>query len=364
MTKETLTLLGAPIKDEACDTVLRAKLEDLKLMGERLKTIDAHDALFLLRNCCAIPKLIYFLRTTPFFKHLEILQEYDNHLKSILESILNITLDGDTWAQCTLPVSRGGLGIRLASDLALPAFLSSAHGASSAMQTLLPDQIKEEDYMLQEEATTLWKEGQNNNDVVQPLTPSVQASCNSPLVDMKYNQLLESCEEQVDRARLLAVASPNASDWLQAVPIASLGLKLDDASIRIAVGLRLGTALSHPHKCQCGAEVDKFGCHGLSCKSAEGRHPRHSQANDLIKRALGSAQVFSIREPPGLSRSDGKRPDGLTLLPWSQGRSLVWDFTCSDTQAASHIQQTSQEAGGSARQAERKKLSHYEQIKR
>ena len=54
-----------------------------------------------------------------------------------------------------------------------------------------------------------------------------------------------------------------------------------------------------------------------------------------------------------------KRPDGLTLLPWAQGRSLVWDFTCSDTLAASHISSTSQEAGKSALQAETKKLSHY-----
>ena len=35
--------------------------------------------------------------------------------------------------------------------------------------------------------------------------------------------------------------------------------------------------------------------------------------NDLIKRALGTAQVPAIREPQGLSRQDGKRPDGLTL---------------------------------------------------
>ena len=97
----------------------------------------------------------------------------------------------------------------------------------------------------------------------------------------------------------------------------------------------------------------------MGCKSAEGRHPRHSQANELIRRALNSAQVPAIREPPGLSRRDLKRPDGLTLLPWTQGRSLVWDFTCADTLAASHIPNTSQEAGKAAIQAEKKKFSHY-----
>ena len=37
------------------------------------------------------------------------------------------------------------------------------------------------------------------------------------------------------------------------------------------------------------------------------------------------------------SRDDEKRPDGLTVLPWANGRCLVWDFTCSDTMAASHL---------------------------
>ena len=110
--------------------------------------------------------------------------------------------------------------------------------------------------------------------------------------------------------------------------------------------------------------VNELGRHGLSCKHAKGTHARHSQANDLIKRALGSAQVPAIREPPGLVRSDFKRPDGLTLYPWSQGKSLVWDFTCSDTLAPSHVAATSKESGKSAAQAEIKKLGHYEELKR
>ena len=175
----------------------------------------------------------------------------------------------------------------------------------------------------------------------------------------QYKDLLDQQEDPAEKARLLAVAAEHSSDWLNALPVPSLGLKLDNASLRIACGIRLGTPLCHPHKFQCGAAVDSFGSHGLSCKSAAGRHSRHSQVNDLIKRALASAQVPSIREPPGLSRLDGKRPDGLTLLPWSQGKSLVWDYTCSDTLAASHVPNTSQEAGKSAQQAEERKLSHY-----
>ena len=53
-------------------------------------------------------------------------------------------------------------------------------------------------------------------------------------------------------------------------------------------------------------------------------------------------------EPTGLSRSDGKRPDGLTLDPWSARKSIIWDVTVVDTLAASYIQTTSKTAGGAA----------------
>ena len=46
------------------------------------------------------------------------------------------------------------------------------------------------------------------------------------------------------------------------------------------------------------------------------------------------------------------------------GKSLVWDFTCSDTLVTSHIAATSKEPGKSAAQAEKRKLGHYEELKR
>ena len=54
--------------------------------------------------------------------------------------------------------------------------------------------------------------------------------------------------------------------------------------IRIAVGLRLGLALCHPHTCSdCGAEVNVDGIHGLSCRYSRGRHSRHLALNDIVK---------------------------------------------------------------------------------
>ena len=64
---------------------------------------------------------------------------------------------------------------------------------------------------------------------------------------------------------------------------------------------------------------------------------RHNAVNDLIKWALASANVPASLEPKSLCRVDGKRPDGLSVLPWANGRCLGWDFTCLDTLAGSHL---------------------------
>ena len=53
----------------------------------------------------------------------------------------------------------------------------------------------------------------------------------------------------------------------------------------------------------------------------------------LNHRALVSAHVPS---PSGLYRSDGKRPDGVSIVPWKCGQLLVWDATCPDIFAPSY----------------------------
>ena len=123
----------------------------------------------------------------------------------------------------------------------------------------------------------------------------------------------------------------------------------DDEVVRIAVGLRLGVPLCHPHTCcHCGTLVDKRATHGLSCYKSEGRHSRHAAFNDIIKHSLVAAQIPSMLEPTGPCRSDGKRPNGVTIIPWKSGRTLVWDTTCTDTYAASHLDQAVREAGAIA----------------
>ena len=58
------TLLGTPIGSvRLIDSILISKVGKLKLIGERLQHLSSQDALLILHNSIAIPKVLYILRT-------------------------------------------------------------------------------------------------------------------------------------------------------------------------------------------------------------------------------------------------------------------------------------------------------------
>ena len=52
--------------------------------------------------------------------------------------------------QSSLPIKLGGLGIKLASEVALPGYLSSTYAIKSIVQSLIPDLIKENQKIFQD----------------------------------------------------------------------------------------------------------------------------------------------------------------------------------------------------------------------
>src|SRR6218665_1437141 len=105
--------------------------------------------------------------------------------------------------------------------------------------------------------------------------------------------------------------------------------------------------------------VKANGFHGLSCSLGSGRTARPANLNELICRSLVRAGIPATKEPTGLSRTDGKRPDGLTLIPWRTGCALIWDATVTDTLAASYLPSTSVAAAAAAEQAADRKCAKY-----
>jgi len=75
-----------------------------------------------------------------------------------------------------------------------------------------------------------------------------------------------------------------------------------------------------------------------------------------------SASFPSVLEPIDTCLEDGKRPDGMTMIPWSKGEALLWDAICVDTYAALHLNLSSVSAGTAASEAEVKKQNKYRSL--
>ena len=356
------TLLGSPLGDtDSINQCLESKICQLKLISKRLCYLESHDAITLLRHSFSIPKLLHILRTCPAFLSPS-LQSFDEVLMSTLSQVLNIhfNLEDPTWLQATLPVSSGGLGIRSASHLAPSAFLASADGASSLIHQILPS-YSNSNYLERESSLLSWRESlPSSTPEPDPPFSHLQKSWDKVRVQARLDSLLSNCKDDQSRARLLAASSKESGAWLHAMPVSSLGLRMSNETVRIAVCLRLGASVCQPHQCiRCSSDVDHLGTHGLSCRHSQGRLFRHNNLNEIIHRSLSAAKIPARLEPSHIIRSNGKRPDGITMTPWSHGQPLVWDVTCTDTLCSSNLHRSTSEPGAAAAYAESLKMVKY-----
>ena len=175
------------------------------------------------------------------------------------------------------------------------------------------------------------------------------------MAEKTYRKLM-STASQLDLARLRSVRTPESG----ARPSSSLGTLLDSATLRITIAQRTGADVCEPHRCRCGAMADSRGHHALSCRFSAGRQPRHTALNDIVRRALQSAGVPSLLEPAGIDEGDGRLPNGMTIFPFSEGKSFLWDATCVKTYATSYgLSAAAATAGAPAKYAEERKVHKY-----
>ena len=83
---------------------------------------------------------------------------------------------------------------------------------------------------------------------------------------------------------------------------------------------------------------------------------RHQALNDLIAPRFSAADVLVTKEPSELL---GKRPGGLSLVPWQSGKALSWDVTVICSLADSYISDAAREPGSVAKLAAFRKEAKY-----
>lgn len=102
-----------------------------------------------------------------------------------------------------------------------------------------------------------------------------------------------------------------SGDWLQVIPSAKMG----------TMTARL------PHKCVCSAELDPQGNHALSCRAHCGHFARRTLPWPMILPSVRSSpRIHHVSWSPGLSQTDEKRLDGVSLMPWTYGRYAILDL--------------------------------------
>jgi len=316
--ESSLEILGSLIFESGLERMFSRKIETISVMCDRLKLMDVHLALCIFKKSLGSCIFNYLLRSSKAFLLSDRLKTVDEIFRSTLEAITNVRMNEFSWDQASLPLVNGGLGIRKVEDLAMPAYLSSVYSSSELSNELLE---KFDIRIIDDTILGLIEEIPLDFIPENDEKKKVQKNWDLPRIMDKFCDMLDS-SEPVTRARLLASSTKESSKWLQVVPSSQLGLLLDNNTARIAVGLRLGSQLCEEHKCICGSMVKKDGLHGLSCKMIT-KIPKHDEVNKVFSHAVSSAGFPNILQPPGISRDDGKRPDGMTLIPWSHGKSLL-----------------------------------------
>jgi hypothetical protein len=290
--------------------------------------------------------------------HPETLSRMDNVIRSTLSNVLNLNLNDENWAQASLPVRFGGLGIRSVKDLAIPCMLSSINAC-----TYYDDDLKQCEELSAAEQLYLNTTGITGEDIPDESKSSLQSAWDEPVIRRTWAGLVSKLPEETHRLKANAISE--SGSWLDMRPSDHLDTLLTDEELTAAAALRLGVAFCEPHNCHhCGEYVDSRALHGISCVSGIHRRQKHDEINRLTAAAFRRAHISATTEPTGLFRSDGKRPDGITTMPFTGGKRVIWDITCPDTFAESNISKAKAEVGRVAETAAKNKMNKYADLLR
>lgn len=160
------------------------------------------------------------------------LSHYDEVLKTSIESILNIKLTERAWTESSLQIKMGGIGIRHATDIALPCFLSSMYNVSFLLDQLLPENFRQMDRD-KADAEERWCE--HFNALPEESVRSLQHSWETFEIQKKTTTIQNSLLSAADKARFSANLFPESGAWLQALPSPQLGTHLSNDEFQINV---------------------------------------------------------------------------------------------------------------------------------
>ena len=275
--------------------------------------------LSVMQACLGVCKVIPMLRAAGLYVGRSALHEHDVQMQTSLSDMLGCEIPTESMTQASCGVRNGGLGMRRATDLALPAFIASRSESRSAVTKLIHELFNDDigdvcirrfDDGLQDAIGKLKdqlspglasevdtclieaREGQQRNDRFRPVARGdhliAPAACVdseeidtlqgalSAIVDRDvFNKLCTIYSEhssQYDVNRLTELCDESTShDWVCCINSVH-GPVIEPDLYLIALKLRIGAPFfSRPFECpKCGTkDMDCNGFHALCCAKGE-----------------------------------------------------------------------------------------------
>ena len=362
--REGFLLLGAPVGSpdfiaaEACKRVSK-----IKVGLDLLSTLnDSQMEYVLLCSCLSLPKFVFLLRTC----FPEFISNATEALDSALyDSVVELTgspLSEWVWKKATLPVSMGGLGIRLSSLHAPAAFISSVVQSgplvSSILNRLTAVLLGNSVAQLAAAANHPEWTSLDNIDVIIIQQSTLSRAIDQALFDSVYAQ----SPDARSRAILLSTSIRHAGDWLNVVPSPALGLHLSDWEFRLCTKYWLGIPMADDgFPCPvCGADSDSMGDHFVTCRGNGDLVHRHDSVRDILFSVAQSAALAPRKEVPSLIPNSSSRPADLYLPHWRRGRPTACDLTIISPVQCLTLDRAAEVQGYAITVAEERKLRAHE----
>ena len=105
--------------------------------------------------------------------------------------------------QATLPIAKGGLGLRLASEIALSGFLSSVCATKLTTRLLLPINVTNATNIFWDSAFEKWKH--LSTKITSPENPMYQSNWDKEIYEHNYQSLLMAASSKEEKARILTL---------------------------------------------------------------------------------------------------------------------------------------------------------------
>ncbi|CAI7856935.1 unnamed protein product [Closterium sp. NIES-54] len=291
-----------------------------------------------------------------------------------------------TWAQASLPISLGGLGLTDPSVEGRVGFLASYTQAQhlltsideSAVGALAETRIQMVGPFINTSPLFDWLErceeslpddGKEllQSDRVDPKGVKLQHGLAIAVHGLRYAEQVQATRIMPlnpmsgHTQRMLSLSGYGAGDWLNAVPFNST-LRLAPAHFAHALQFRMGLPSSAPGACDCRKETAipdrRLPNHLLRCDTGKGRTNTHNELRDACLHMAADADFMTHSETTTFCPVTLKKAD-IAIRDKSSGAVWIGDVTITDP-ISTRDPNAVKGRGWAAREAAEKKISDYE----